>query len=648
MAEPVLHQNKMINEKGFPGDENKASPVKQHGLHKRIRSGEKEALNEPGTSGIRSKRESQSRERMGENDSHEGGTVEGKPSREIERKKKKPADVETPRSAGLAQAYVQKQQIKKGSNHKRWQGPIGEAYRDIERSVGQGRRDGYISDRTAGHFARQMVKTPRYVKNAGSVAVGAYRNIRYLSKTRIDVKNGVVSGKEARIAALRRGSEGLKEAGRATLARIGRETSEFYGSDDLGMEAVRKPKDVIVNGYRVLRATSGMARAMRKAPEKARKAIKRGVNTAKRATEYSAAAVRTVAKVLHNPVVLKTVLIGIVGVLVVVMLMAVVASISSVFASFTLTSQDEELTKTYVLVTELDADLNYQLARIENEIQYLGVNQFHYTLNGNTVGHGDMKVMTNTDYLLHYLDVRHKEYTLDGILDLLGNSVRKEVKAIHEDLYSVTRHSWEDHIPRISVVVDPYGNEHEFSWTEIIKHVGVSVTTIAVEDYIEAKSEVLFSSGQEEQYHALNEVGGMNLRQELGNPFPGFDWKTNLSLTTRFGWRIHPIDRVKRNHAGIDIGRDEGTPIHAVMGGTVTEVITSNEGYGNRIVIASGVRTNLYAHCKDLFVTIGQEIRRGEVIATVGNTGASTDPHLHLEFKKEGRLMNPAFFVATD
>jgi hypothetical protein len=155
--------------------------------------------------------------------------------------------------------------------------------------------------------------------------------------------------------------------------------------------------------------------------------------------EYSAAAARTVGKALSNPVVLKSVLIGVLIVLAAVMLMAAVSSISSVFASFTLTSNDRELTRTYAWITELDAELNQQLAKIEDEILHIGIEQFHYQLNGTSVGQQEMKVMTNTDYFLNYLDVRFKEYTLDGTLPFPDSTVRDEVSAIHQQLYTITK-----------------------------------------------------------------------------------------------------------------------------------------------------------------------------------------------------------------
>ena len=648
MAEPTLKRNNMIKEPSLSGDVSRTSAGKRSALRFIVdtdgegdtsATGGRKALPKPETTARERPTDSKGQDPVSANpgekpfSSSKNGTKEGP---------------EATKPVGTAQGYAQSKRTGAVNSRQGWRRTIGEAYREMERSAGQGRREGFVSDRTAGHFVRQMVNTPRYVKNMGGAGVLAHRNIRYLSKVHRDVKTGAITAKEARIATLRRGSDTLKEAGRAALLIIGRETSDFYGSDDLGVEAVRKPKDVIVNGYRTLKAASGVATSMSKAPAKARKAIRGSAQAAKKIATSTVTAARTVSKALGNPVVLKSVLIGVLVALAAVMLMAVVSSISSVFASFTLTSNDRELTRTYAWMTELDADLNQKMAKIEEEIFNIGVERFHYYLNGTPVGQQDMRVMTDTDCFLNYLDVKYKEYTLDGNLPFPETTVRNEVSAIHQQLYTVTRHDWEEKIPRTTEGVGPLGKPIAIPWTETVDHLDISMTTIPIDAYIEANRDSIFTKGQAEQYQALNEVGGMNLRQELGNPFPGYDWESNLSVTTRFGWRIHPLDGMKKHHDGIDIGQLEGTPIQAVMGGTVTEVLLSSEGYGNRVRIASGDRKNLYAHCKDVLVTTGQVIRRGDVIATVGNTGASTDPHLHLEYAKKGILMNPAFFVTSD
>ena len=111
------------------------------------------------------------------------------------------------------------------------------------------------------------------------------------------------------------------------------------------------------------------------------------------------------------------------------------------------------------------------------------------------------------------------------------------------------------------------------------------------------------------------------------------------TVTSRFGIRT-PNNIVSANHAGIDIGANEGTKIVAAMDGEAT--LVSQEGdYGNHIKITNGNVTTLYAHCKSLYINQGDKISKGMEIAEVGSTGRATGPHLHFEIRRDGRFINP-------
>jgi len=134
-------------------------------------------------------------------------------------------------------------------------------------------------------------------------------------------------------------------------------------------------------------------------------------------------------------------------------------------------------------------------------------------------------------------------------------------------------------------------------------------------------------------------------RQIVGNPFD-FDWLPNL--TSLYGYRIHPINGVKQFHWGIDIGLPTGTPILAGLTGKVVAVGYDAGGYGNFVVIEdeNGIQAR-YAHCHQILVSQNQPVKRGDAIASVGSTGASTGPHLHMEISVDGQRINPIFFVET-
>lgn len=111
------------------------------------------------------------------------------------------------------------------------------------------------------------------------------------------------------------------------------------------------------------------------------------------------------------------------------------------------------------------------------------------------------------------------------------------------------------------------------------------------------------------------------------------------TITSRFGKR-EETEVVSANHAGIDIGANEGTPIYASMDGTV-EVASSEGEYGKHIDIVNDDVLTRYAHCSKLLVKEGQKVKQGDKIAEVGSTGNSTGPHLHFEIRLEDRIINP-------
>ncbi len=122
-------------------------------------------------------------------------------------------------------------------------------------------------------------------------------------------------------------------------------------------------------------------------------------------------------------------------------------------------------------------------------------------------------------------------------------------------------------------------------------------------------------------------------------------WPTKGWLTSRFGPRISPFTGRRQHHAGIDIAAATGTDIVAPAAGRV--VFVGKKGPLGKTVVLDhgfGVRT-LYGHNEDIYVKIGQELERGEVLASVGNTGRSTGPHLHYVVEVNGKARNPLDYI---
>ena len=125
------------------------------------------------------------------------------------------------------------------------------------------------------------------------------------------------------------------------------------------------------------------------------------------------------------------------------------------------------------------------------------------------------------------------------------------------------------------------------------------------------------------------------------------------TITSYFGYRVHPIYGNTRFHSGIDIGAGFGDTIMAAASGTVIYVETpvpgqswGGSGYGNYFIIdhGNGVST-LYAHCTSVYVSNGQTVSQGEAVGTVGSTGGSTGSHLHFEVRINGTRVDPLSYL---
>ena len=134
-------------------------------------------------------------------------------------------------------------------------------------------------------------------------------------------------------------------------------------------------------------------------------------------------------------------------------------------------------------------------------------------------------------------------------------------------------------------------------------------------------------------------------RAEMLPAIPAIQPIENKDLTliaSGYGYRIHPIYKIRKMHTGIDFSAPVGTPIYATGDGVVESVTRSGRGLGNRIVIDHGYGyKTLYACMDEIGVRRGRSVKRGDVIGTVGDSGLSVAPHLHYEVLLNGEPVNP-------
>jgi len=175
------------------------------------------------------------------------------------------------------------------------------------------------------------------------------------------------------------------------------------------------------------------------------------------------------------------------------------------------------------------------------------------------------------------------------------------------------------------------------------------------------KSELLISATQKldviakqlyVQSNSFDEIEELIKSQENRlKCIPAIQPISNKDLTrtaSGYGMRIDPFYRTPRFHAGMDFNAKIGTNIY-VTGDGVVELAKRNQGYGNCVIVDHGYGyKTLYGHCEKILVREGQKVYRGEVIATLGNTGRSTGPHLHYEVIVRGQHDNPANYYFMD
>jgi len=454
------------------------------------------------------------------------------------------------------------------------------------------------------------------------------RNLRYASKLLREAKAELLTGKEARLTRLKRGKSSLAVAGIATMKTFGRKALDLHGSDDLGVEAVRKTKAAMVTTSRTLKVTSRATKSMLQAPQKARRSLRTMQKTAQKAEQaarYAAAGIRASFKALSNPVVLRSLAIAGAVMLVLTVLVASASSVSALFSSFTYPAKDGALSDVYAYVTELDTNLEKDLKDIPSKPEWSGINEFNIAA---------FAPKTDPMPILSYLSVKYGDFKLD--------EVKGEIDTIHATMYHLV------YTPRTEVKHHTGGPNPDGTSTpdtdETINHLDVTLNYTPFQAYATLhKAEMFPKADDYAMYETYNRIGGTSLRGELGFPFVG----KKVTISSRYGWRLDPVNSTKSFHGGIDIPMAAGTPINATMGGTVMTGYDGN-GYGNYVVITSGNRKTFYGHCSSLLVSNGQAVTQGQEIAKVGNTGKSTGDHLHLEFEKNGKKLNPFFFIEKE
>ncbi|MBL7720432.1 MAG: peptidoglycan DD-metalloendopeptidase family protein [Chitinophagaceae bacterium] len=155
---------------------------------------------------------------------------------------------------------------------------------------------------------------------------------------------------------------------------------------------------------------------------------------------------------------------------------------------------------------------------------------------------------------------------------------------------------------------------------------------------------------QKKSYNQVEEL--VKNKEQLLARTPAIQPVSNKDLNriaSGFGYRIDPVYKTTKFHAGLDFSAPQGTPIYATADGTVTTAGNTGNGYGNHVIINHGFGyETLYGHMVRVKARNGQAVKRGEVIGWVGSTGKSTGPQCHYEVHKYGDKIDPIYFFYND
>jgi len=192
---------------------------------------------------------------------------------------------------------------------------------------------------------------------------------------------------------------------------------------------------------------------------------------------------------------------------------------------------------------------------------------------------------------------------------------------------------------------------------------GISSNLRYVQDEECAHSPMLAASGLKldillrraaAQATSLDEVSLLSRRAgEMAASVPNFNpvdmTSSRVTISSPYGYRVHPVFHRSHLHSGIDIKGPVGEPVYATGDGTVESVDINFYGYGNTIVInhGFGYKTR-YAHLRTIHAFEGQKVHRGDQIATLGNSGRTTGAHLHYEVLYMGNYVNPWNYLNDD
>lgn len=237
-------------------------------------------------------------------------------------------------------------------------------------------------------------------------------------------------------------------------------------------------------------------------------------------------------------------------------------------------------------------------------------------------------LITNTNYVF-------SKQVIDGTNNILNYDINLE--KIYSDCQNFINSKINSNNNENS---NDISNEVNIISEELAKNLEVASMNNSLENEVLKEDE----TKEETNEDSTKEKTQMELDAEEIKKLCKFKKPLSGKITSEFGEREVTSKVMSADHKGIDIAANSGTNIVSSIDGIVS-VAEENSEYGKFIKITNGEVMTVYAHCKSLKVKVGDRIKSGQTIATVGTTGNSTGPHLHFEIRLSNRYINPRYVI---
>ena len=282
------------------------------------------------------------------------------------------------------------------------------------------------------------------------------------------------------------------------------------------------------------------------------------------------------------------------------------AGSSGAFSSVSYLADDNVINQAELTYTEWETDLQLEINRMEST--HRGYDEYRYDVD--EIGH-------DPHVLMAYLTAVYGDFT--------SSQAEVAMRNLFDSQYHLTLTEEVERRTHTESATNP--TTHQQTTTNVAydyKILNVKLTSVSLESIVSGR----VNSEQRETCDTLLTTKGC--RQYVKNVFGSTNWLS--SVTSYYGYRVHPVSGVKDYHTGVDIGMPQGTVIRAGHDGVVT-VAGNSGGYGLCVIIEGDTPTG--------------KTHAGDVIAKVGSTGTSTGPHLHLEVLLDGHYLDPLYFAET-